>query len=278
VVRIGSQDFVIIAMDHLPDGTITKLANPSRFIPLPEVIRLGMDVLRGLEYLHEENFFHNDVKPENVLIGSQGQGMLSDYGIVGISADGSPVPPLNSYKIHAAPEVVNNHGITAQIDIFQTGLTFFRMLVGLDTLRQKFISLGEQDYYDAICRAKLVTAADFPAFIPPRIRRIVLKALSPDLSERYSSALEMRRDLEKLNYSCYWTIEPSGAFVGHGLASEFRFDQIKKPGGKFDVIAFKKSKATQRKTRFSRFCADGLTNAESKKQISRFVKAVVEGV
>jgi hypothetical protein len=92
------------------------------------------------------------------------------------------------------------------------------------------------------------------------------------------SALEMRRDLEKLNYSCYWTIEPSGAFVGHSLASEFRFDQIKKPGGKFDVIAFKKSKATQRETRFSRFCADGLTNAESKKQISRFVKAVVEGV
>jgi len=278
VVTLGAYDFVIIAMDYLPQGPVTKLANPSRYLPLPEVIRLGMDILRGLEYLHDQNFFHNDIKPENVLIGSQDQGMLTDYGIVGISADGSPVPPPNSYKIHAAPEVVNNHGITAQTDIFQTGLTFYRMLVGLDTLRQKFKALGEKDYYDAICRAKLVTADDFPPFVPPRMRRIVLKALNPDLSQRYTSALEMRRDLEKLNYSGYWTVEPSGSFVGHNSTCEFRFEHTKKNGNSFDVVAFKRSKATQREIRVSKFSANGLTNAESKKKIAHFVRAVVEGM
>jgi serine/threonine protein kinase len=80
VVSLGGHDLVIIAMDYLPDGAITKLANPSGFLPLPEAIRIGTDIMRGLEYLHGQNFFHNDVKPENVLIGPQAQGMLTDYG------------------------------------------------------------------------------------------------------------------------------------------------------------------------------------------------------
>lgn len=277
VVNIGGIDLVIIAMDYLPEGSITKLANPSGYIPFPEVIRVGIDILRGLEYLHGQNFFHNDVKPENVLIGAGRQAMLSDYGIVGISADGSPVPPPNTYKIHCAPEVVKNIGITAQTDIFQTGMTLFRMLVGLGTLRDKFSRLGETQYFQAICDAKLVTAADFPAYVPNKLRRIVLKALSPDAADRYVSALEMRRDLERLNYPGHWTVSPSGAFVGHSRNHEYRFEHQTAVGGKFDVAAFKKSKATARETRIAKHCATGLTSQQSAKQIERFMKAVVEG-
>jgi serine/threonine protein kinase len=277
VVSLGGHDLVIIAMDYLPDGAITKLANPSGFLTLPEVIRIGTDILRGLEYLHGQNFFHNDVKPENVLIGPQSQGMLTDYGIVGISVDGSPVPPPNSYKIHTAPEVVNNRGITARTDVFQAGMTLIRMLVGLGSLRDKFTRLGEQQYYHAICAAKLVTASDFPAYVPARLKRIVLKAISPNVADRYASALEMRRDLEKLNYSGYWTIEPSGSFVGHNGTYEFRFEHNKRMGNRYDVVAFKKNKATQRETRVTKFSATGLTSAQSGKHIEQFIKSVVAG-
>ena len=277
VVSLGGHDLVIIAMDFMRDGAITRLANPSGFLPLPEVIRIGTDILRGLEYLHGQNVFHNDVKPENVLIGPQSQGMLTDYGIVGISADGSPVPPPNSYKIHTAPEVVNNNGITAQTDVFQAGMTLFRMLVGLGSLRDKFTKMGEKQYYQAICDAKLVTASDFPPYVPARLKRIVLKAISPNVGDRYASALEMRRDLEKLNYSGYWTIEPSGALIGHTGTHEFRFEHNKRMGDRYDVVAFKKSKATQRETRFTKFCASGLTRVQSGKSIEQFVKSVVEG-
>jgi serine/threonine protein kinase len=278
VVNVGGHDLVIIAMDYLPEGAITKLANPSGYIPLPEVLRVGMDILRGLEYLHGQNFFHNDVKPENVLIGPSRQGMLSDYGIVGISADGSPVAPPNSYKIHSAPEVVNKIGINAQTDVFQAGMTLFRMLVGLGTLRDKFSQLGEAQYYQAICDAKLVKVADFPAYVPSKLKRIVLRALTPNVADRYVSALDMRRDLERLSYPGYWTVTTSGAFVGHNGAHEFRFEHQKALSGKFNVAAFKKSKATLRETRISKFSASGLTSAQSTQQIERLIKAVVTGL
>ena len=278
VTRVGQHDLVIIAMDYMPSGPITRLANPSLYLPFPEVIRLGKDILRGLEYLHGHDFFHNDVKPENVLIGPQDQGMLTDYGIVGITHNGAPVSPPTFYKIHAAPEVIANNAITAQTDIFQTGLTLFRLLVGLDTLRQKFTAIGERAYYAAMARAELISGADFPAYVPARLRRIVLKAIHPDMGKRYSSCLEMRRELERLNYSGYWTVEANGEFVGHNGPYCYRFEQRRRGGNRYDVEAFRRSQATGHETRIRQYCRKDVTNAIAKKKIAKFVKGVVEGV
>lgn len=278
VATVAHNDYVIIAMDYMPSGPITTLANPSMYLPLPEAIRLGKDVLRGLEYLHGHDFYHNDIKPENVLIGAQGQGMLTDYGIVGITQGGAPVPSPMFYKVHAAPEVHGTSGITAQTDVFQAGLTLFRIAVGLNDLRQKFSALGEQAYYDAVAQAQLITPSSFPAFIPSRLRRIILKATHPDLGERYGSALEMRRELEKLNCPGFWTVEANGEFVGFNGAYSYRFEQTKKAGNKYDIAAFKCSRKTGRETRFSKFCHSNVTSAAAKREIPKFMKAVVEGL
>ena len=278
VTTLGGHDLVIIAMDYMPNGPITQLANPSLYIPLSDVIRLGCDILRGLEYLHGENFYHNDVKPENVLIGPQQQGLLTDYGIVGVTQNGAPAPTPTFYKIHAAPEVVNQNNTTAQTDVFQTGLTLFRMLTGLDTLRQKFNAMGEKAYYNAVAQADLIAASDFPAYVPSRLKRIIQKAVNPDLNDRFSDALSMRRELERLNYPGYWTVKPTGEFAGYNGAYAFRFEQNKKAANKYDVVTFRKSRSTGRETRFSRFCASNINNAVAKKQIAKFVKAVVEGI
>lgn len=278
VTRLGGQDIVIIALDYMPSGPITKLANPSLYIPLPDVIRLGIDILRGLEYLHGHDFFHNDVKPENVLIGAQQQGMLTDYGIVGVTQDGAPVAPASFYKIHAAPEIINSNAISAQTDIFQTGLTLFRMLVGLNTLMQKFNELGETNYYKALECGDLVSTPSFPPYVPPRLKRIIQKAADPDPSKRYGSALEMRRELEKLNYPGHWTIESSGEFIGRNGAYKYRYEQQKKAGNRFDVQAFKQNIKSGRETRISNYCHKSLTNSVAKREIARFVKTVVEGI
>ncbi len=154
LVRVHQADVltdgrVIIAMDYLPDGPITKRANPANYLELPLAIRAIIDVLQGLEHLHASNFFHNDIKPENILIGPNGQAKLGDYGIVGVSPDGQPVPPPAQYILHAAPETTTGHGIESRTDIFQTGLTFFRLLTGLSALRAKLAAMGGQSYAQA---------------------------------------------------------------------------------------------------------------------------------
>ena len=166
VQQHGGDYIVIIAMDYLPDGSVTGLANPAYFLPLPEVLRIAKDILQGLEYLHTNSFYHNDIKPENILIGPANQAMLTDYGIVGVSSGGQPVAAPGAYRLHMAPEVVTGGNINIQTDIYQTGLTLFRLACGVSHLRTKLCVLGWNNYCQSASDGKLVTLSDFPPISP----------------------------------------------------------------------------------------------------------------
>ena len=278
VVDIGGQDYVIIAMDYMKNGSITKLENPSHYLKLPDVICFGCDILRGLEYLHSEDLYHNDVKPGNVLIGPQNQGMLTDYGIAGVTQAGAPIIPSKFYMIHKAPEVLNANIITAQTDIYQTGLTLFRMLTDLNILKDKFYSMGKQNYYDAVIQGNLINNKSFPDYVPIKLRHIILKATDPDLHKRYGNALEMRRQLEKLNYPGYWTIGLNGQFVGCNGSYYYRYEKNQKKGNVYDVVTFRKNIKSGREIRVRKFCLNNVTNNKATKQVERFIKAVVKGL
>jgi serine/threonine protein kinase len=282
LVRVHQADVatdgkVVIAMDYLPGGSITTLANPAGFLPLPIAIRSMIDVLQGLEHLHLNNFFHNDVKPQNILRGPQGEAKLADYGIVGISPTGAPVMPSSWYVLHAAPETAAGNGIEARTDIFQAGLTMFRLLTGLGSLEAKFSSLGRTAYEAALAGGSLVSRRDFPPFIPNSVCRAVLTAIDPDPAKRFQSALEMRRALEKLSFAGHWTVDGSGRLIGSDARHTYRFERHPAAGPNAVFEAFKTNKQSGRETRISQFTQKSLTNAQACKLEVAFLKAVVTG-
>jgi serine/threonine protein kinase len=282
LVRVHQADVatdgkVIIAMDFLPDGSITTLANAANFLPVPTAVRVMIDVLQGLEHLHSSDFFHNDIKPENILRGPQGQALLGDYGIVGVSTNGNPVLPVTWYVLHAAPEMVAGGGIEARTDIFQAGLTMYRLLAGLGILSHKFNSLGRSAYEAAIAGGSLITTSDFPPFLPSAICRIVLKAISPSQNARFQSALEMRRALEKLSFPGYWTVDVKGELAGNDRKYTYRFEHTMVSKSSYSFTALKTNIASKRETRISEFSSKNLTKAEARKTEVNFIKAVVQG-
>lgn len=127
----------IIAMDYHSDGSVLNHQNLCGFLPIPQARRYLTDVLRGLEYLHSQGYFHNDIKPSNILVGTNGEGILTDFGISSYSPDLQPTAPVSSYVIHLAPETINTGAISILTDIYQVGLTSFRLLNGLEIISQK---------------------------------------------------------------------------------------------------------------------------------------------
>ncbi|MBR3371929.1 MAG: serine/threonine protein kinase [Rhodobacteraceae bacterium] len=282
LVRVHQADVttdgtVVIAMDYFPDGPITTLANPRNFLSLPTALRTVIDRLQGLEHLHLHNFFHNDVKPQNILRGPQGQAKLADYGIVGISVSGAPVQPSSWYILHAAPETVVGNGIEARTDVFQTGLTLYRLLVGLSALEAKFNTLGAAAYTDASAKGSLITRADFPPFIPSAVCRAVMTSINPDPAKRFQSALDMRRALERLSFSGHWTVDETGTLCGEDARCTYRFEHRLAVGSNSSVTAFKTNRASGRETRIAQFTKRNLGKAEANRLVMSFVKAVVEG-
>lgn len=277
VVPVSGEHVVILAMDYQPNGSVETLANPAGYLPLPAVLRIARDILQGLEYLHAHSFFHNDIKPGNILLGPQRQAMLSDYGITGVSSNGAPVAAPSAYVLHRAPEVLATGNIGVSSDIFQVGMTLARLLIHLDHLRSVRASIGPVQYDQDIASGKLLQAKDFGYHIPAAVRRVILKAVHPDPAQRYTSALEMRRALEKLDFPGHWTVDDSGNEVGKCRNYEFSYSVSPMEGGKFDVTCSKRNTVSDKAQRVTRFCKRGLTKKKAEKVVADFKKFVVNG-
>lgn len=277
VVPVAGDHAVILAMDYQPNGSVETLANPAGYLPLPDVLRIARDILQGLEYLHARSFYHNDIKPGNILLGPQQQAMLSDYGITGVSTNGAPVAAPNAYVLHRAPEVVVTGNIGVSSDIFQVGMTLARLLIHLDHLRGVRARIGSAQYAQDIAAGKLLTPKDFACHIPAPVRRVILKAVHPDPAQRFSSALEMRRALEKLNYPGHWTVDAAGNEIGKCGAYEYSYTVAPAAAGKFDVTCTKLNVASGKSQRVTQFCRRGLLQKNATKLISDFKSFVVTG-
>lgn len=277
VVPVAGDHAVILAMDYQPNGSIEALANPAGYLPLPAVLRIARDILQGLEYLHARSFYHNDIKPGNILLGPQRQAMLSDYGITGVSSNGAPVAAPNAYVLHRAPEVLATGNIGVSSDIFQVGMTLARLLIHLDHLRAVRANIGSTQYEQAIATGKLLKPKDFGCHIPAAVRRVILKATHPDPVQRYTSALEMRRALEKLDYPGHWTVDTAGNEVGKCGTYEFSYSVSPVAGGKFDVACSKRNVASGNTQRVTQFCKRGLTQKQAEKIVAGFKQFVVTG-
>lgn len=277
VILLAGGHAVILAMDYQQNGSIETLANPAGYLPLPAVLRIARDILQGLEYLHARNFYHNDIKPGNILLGPQQQAMLSDYGITGVSSNGAPVAAPNAYLLHRAPEVAATGNIGVGSDIFQVGMTLARLLIHLDHLGSAWSRIGQMQFEKDIATGMLLKPADFGAHIPAAVRRAILKAVQPDPAGRYSSALEMRRTLEKLSYPGHWTVDATGNEVGKCGNYEFLHAATPTAGGNFDVTCSKRNVVSANTQRVTQFCKRGVTQKQADKVIADFKQFVVTG-
>lgn len=200
VVNIGSPavPIVIIAMPFYQNGSAASKINSANFLDLDEALRCLIDVLRGLEYLHENGYYHCDIKPQNILVGEHGEYVISDYGITCHSPTHTAVSPRSLYLPHAAAESITYNRYDVRTDIYQLGLTAFRLINGISTIKDEFAK-DREAFKKKILDGKVVADTDFQPFVPRKLRRIILKACSANPEERFQSALEMRRELERIN-------------------------------------------------------------------------------
>lgn len=262
----------LISQQYLPEGSVQNKATVGNFLTIPDVLATLVGVLRGLEYLHQAGIFHNDVKPTNILIGLKGQPVLSDYGIAAMVQSGTSAVAKDMYLIHCAPETCVTNTITIQTDIYQVGVTAFRLLNGLGSVVSDFFSLGKDEFEKRKIAGLVPKQDDYRPWVPLSLRRIVNKAMNVDSASRYQSALEMLRALEHLKYRGYWTQDSTGNYIGVGEKFKYEFEMIER-SGRYSVESRRCS--ADRKTRILKFCGQELTKKQADKLISKFMQWVV---
>ena len=167
-----------------------------------DVIKLGTDMCKALEFCRKYDIIHRDIKPENIFIAPSGDYKLGDFGIaktvektrLGMSRRGTVV--------YMAPEVFKGEAYGSTVDIYSLGLVMYKFLNdGRTPFMPSYpLPIKYDDREEAYMKRMNRQPMPEPKNGSAKLKKIVMKACSYDPEDRYESAAQMREELETLVY------------------------------------------------------------------------------
>jgi len=191
VARSGG--YVYFAMDLCSDSLAARLEREG---PLPEVdiVRVARDVARALQFAHAQGVMHRDLKPDNILLHSDGRAVLSDFGIAravsGYVASTGVNMTIGTPQ-YLSPEQAQGRPLDARLDFYALGVTLFKAAMG----EVPFVST---DWFEL---ARMHVEAAPPSLrkkrpqLSKRFERVVMKCLAKHPDDRYRDAGALLLDL-----------------------------------------------------------------------------------
>ena len=165
-----------------------------------EVIKLGMDLSRALEYCRKLKIIHRDIKPENIFVSRFGDFKLGDFGIAReLERTMSGFSKKGTYS-YMAPEMYKGEKYDSRVDIYSLGIVLYKLM---NHNRLPFMSLEKQfityrDKENALNKRIAGEPMSAPADAGALFAHIILKACAYDPAERYQTPEEFYRALDDL--------------------------------------------------------------------------------
>ncbi len=181
-----------IVMEYVEGETLKEKIAREAPLPVDEAVRIAMDICDALEYAHQQQIVHRDIKPHNVLISAEGTVKVSDFGIAQASSEATITHGTVLGSVHyCSPEQAKGAVVSGQSDLYSLGVVLYEMLTGElpfsgDTPVTVALKHLQEPYPPAYEKNR---------FIPQSLENVLARALAKDPRQRYQSAAQMRADL-----------------------------------------------------------------------------------
>ena len=183
-------DVFFIVMEYVPGETLEQVIARDGAMEVARALDFTCQICNAVDHAHSAGILHRDLRPGNMLVSESGMLKVTDFGtsrFLEIAAHGTTVVGSPPYM---APEQFYGKAVFAS-DIYSIGVTMYQMLTGLlpyDTPAPADI--------EKLMRGELVTSPRLKnKKIPKAIDNIVLRALAPDVTRRYSRAADLMHDV-----------------------------------------------------------------------------------
>ncbi|MCB0274667.1 MAG: protein kinase [Calditrichaeota bacterium] len=191
--KLGDHAFIVM---ELIDGT--NMANlVDRISPKPwhKVLDLFKQCLKGISGAHQNGVIHRDIKPRNILISSQNEVKIGDFGLAKLTNSGHTTFSENTagtLRYMSPEQIQGSRNLDHRTDIYSLGITFYEVLVGKLPFKK-----GDNEYhlFKQIVEETIPAPADLNPEIPVELSRIVMKAIEKDPDKRYPNAVDMLADI-----------------------------------------------------------------------------------
>ena len=199
------EDMRYLVMEYVSGRTLKEVIQQRGKLPYKVAAQIGIRILSALQHAHKNGIIHRDIKPQNILVDSEGHVKVSDFGIARV-AGANTITTDDSVMgsvYYFSPEQANGKNVTFASDLYSVGVVLYEMLTGQPPFD------GETPVAVALqhINGKARPIRDFSPDVPPAIERVVEKAMEKQPERRYQSALEMAQDLQRALQ------EPDGAWI-----------------------------------------------------------------
>jgi serine/threonine protein kinase len=183
-------DYNIMPMPYFEEELCdSALADQSKPIESEEAAWILFNICEGLKFAHDRKIIHRDLKPQNVLL-KNGVPKISDWGLSRIISESTTTSATSFTPYYAAPEQINNRAKDERTDIWQLGVILYELVTGVlpfngDSMVEIGMNIATKD-------------PKRPGEIIPDaivIDAVVMKCLEKDPKKRYSTVLELQKDL-----------------------------------------------------------------------------------
>jgi eukaryotic-like serine/threonine-protein kinase len=196
IVRITDfgmvDDRAFLVMNYIPNGNLRQRHPASTQLPWETVVQYVRQIAAALEYIHEQGIVHRDVKPENMLVGANGEILLGDFGIATTSHtwDSTQKQHARGTPLYIAPEQYRGQAVRAS-DQYALGVVMYEWLTGhppftgtMDTIMRQHV-MNPPPPMSAVIET-----------LPLRAEEIIMRMLTKDPKKRFASIREFLTALE----------------------------------------------------------------------------------
>lgn len=186
-----------IVMEYIDGITLKEYLDQRKDLRWKETVHFAVQILRALQHAHDKGIVHRDIKPQNIMLLSDGTIKVTDFGIARLTR--SEVRSASSGdkaigSVHyISPEQARAEFTDEKADLYSVGIMMYEMLTG----RLPF----EADNAVSVAIMQMQSDATVPhlinADIPEGLEQITLKAMQKDTTKRYQSAAEMLSDIDE---------------------------------------------------------------------------------
>ena len=201
VLDVGTdQGLPYMVMEYVDGPDLKEYIQQNYPLDLHQVINIMDQILSAVALAHKHNVIHRDLKPQNILMDKRGNIKIADFGIA-VALNQSSVTQTNSImgSVHyMSPEQTRGGMVTKQSDIYSLGIILYELITGHVPFS------GDTPVAIALKHAQepVPSIRQKNPEIPQALENVVLKATAKDPRDRYSSAQEMKEDLDTcLDYS-----------------------------------------------------------------------------
>ena len=192
IYDVGSEDgLYYIVMEYVEGITLKTYIEKKGQLSFKESASIAIQVARGIEAAHGKNIIHRDIKPQNIMISTDGKVKVTDFGIAKAASSNTISSDVMGSVHYASPEQARNGFIDARSDVYSLGIVMYEMITG----RVPFD--GDTTVAVAIqhLQEEIVKPSVYAPNIPVSFEGIILKCTQKTPDRRYQSMAELLNDL-----------------------------------------------------------------------------------